>query len=393
MSWELARSAGTGRLLRTILVNRDELGQLIAKAVSDRPSPTRAAAGAPGNLGGPVPAVMRTPQSRDRGAARGASHSRSDRAPADPVQSIRRQVIVEHVRETGRQLNSDTREVLATIDILLRAYEGASGDAGHDAPGAGAAGPCTQPCPCAEPCQEAGRKRAEFIRDLLWAKLDPSMLMSAAQAHGIDSNREYLTLRAHAAAGQGLGELAIELGFQCGRSEGGGLGAVVNGHLVGFLTSPPQGRVRGIAGLGPARPLAELHRSFRMATRALHTTAHCGLTGVYKFTDLGLLPAILSDKAMGEVLCRRYLTPLGDTEFATEIIETLRVYLSFGMHTPQTAQLLCVHPNTVRYRIAKFEELTGVRFRSSRTVAFEVLWALEHRAVHGDPGTASGASA
>ena len=53
------------------------------------------------------------------------------------------------------------------------------------------------------------------------------------------------------------------------------------------------------------------------------------------------------------------------------------------MQAPRTAEVLCVHPNTVRYRIAKFEELTGVTFRTSRTASFEVLWALEHRAAHG----------
>jgi DNA-binding PucR family transcriptional regulator len=48
----------------------------------------------------------------------------------------------------------------------------------------------------------------------------------------------------------------------------------------------------------------------------------------------------------------------------------------------------------VRYRIARFEELTGVVFRGNRTAAFEVLWALEHRAAHGmQPSAAPGRTA
>jgi DNA-binding PucR family transcriptional regulator len=152
--------------------------------------------------------------------------------------------------------------------------------------------------------------------------------------------------------------------------------------------------VPGVSGLGPARPPARLHESFRMASRALHTADSRRMTGVCEFGRLGLLPAILSDEAIGDALHRRYLAPLGDTEFAAEIVETLRAYLLHEMHVPRTAQVLCVHPNTVRYRIAKFENLTGVAFRRNRTAAFEVLWALEHRAVaDARPATAARARA
>lgn len=240
----------------------------------------------------------------------------------------------------------------------------------------------------------ADRERAEFVRDVLWTTVDAARLASAALVHAVDTDREYLTLRARPAPGHGIDEFARALGLSRSRADGGGLGAVVNGHLVGFVTSRPRGTVRGVAGLGPARPLALLHESFQMATRALYTADRRKMTGVCEFSQLGLLPAILSDKATGAALCQRYFKPLGDTDFAVEIVETLRAYLSCGMHAPRTADVLCVHPNTVRYRIAKFEELTGVTFRGSRTASFEVLWALEHRAAHGmRPGSAPRAAA
>ena len=240
----------------------------------------------------------------------------------------------------------------------------------------------------------ADRERAEFVRDVLWATPDAARLASAALMHAVDIDREYLTLRARPAPGHGIDEFARALGLSRSRADGGGLGAIVNGHLVGFVTSRPQGTVRGVAGLGPARPLALLHKSFQMATRALYTADRRRMTGVCEFSKLGLLPAILSDQATGAALCQRYFTPLGDTDFAAEIVETLRAYLSCGMQAPRTADVLCVHPNTVRYRVAKFEELTGVTFRGSRTASFEVLWALEHRAAHRmPPGSAPRATA
>ena len=154
----------------------------------------------------------------------------------------------------------------------------------------------------------------------------------------------------------------------------------MHGDLVGFLTAPPDGHVPGVSGIGPPRPLERLHESFRMATRALDTATRRKLSGVHEFGQLGLLPAMFSDGAIGEALCRRYLTPLGGNEFAAEIVDTLRVYLIQGMHVARTAEKIFVHPNTVRYRISRFEELAGVSLRSNPATSFEVLWALEHRA-------------
>ena len=154
-------------------------------------------------------------------------------------------------------------------------------------------------------------ERAEFVRDVLWATLDAAQLASAARLHAVDPDREYLALRARPAPGRGIDELARALGLGRGQADGSGLGAIVNGHLVGFVSSLPRGTVAGVAGVGPARPLPLLHKSFQMATRALYTADRRKMTGVCEFSQLGLLPAILSDRATGTALCDRYFTPLG----------------------------------------------------------------------------------
>jgi DNA-binding PucR family transcriptional regulator len=50
------------------------------------------------------------------------------------------------------------------------------------------------------------------------------------------------------------------------------------------------------------------------------------------------------------------------------------------MHVSRASKRLHVHENTLRYRLGRFEEASGVSLRDSAT-AFEVWWALEHRAV------------
>ncbi|HSV66810.1 MAG TPA: helix-turn-helix domain-containing protein [Mycobacteriales bacterium] len=282
---------------------------------------------------------------------------------------IRRRVIVDYVVEVGARTGSDPHDLRETVDLVLTTCHVmvAAITAGYHS---------------VEPYgRGADQQRAEFVRGLLWGTLGPAEVGRHGSAYGVDPARHYLAMRARPAPGETIDQLARAHGFTFGRANGGGLGAVVDGDLVGFIIAPPAGPVPGVAGFGPPRPLARLDESFRMASRALETAHRHRLTGAHEFGRLGLLPAVHADGAVGNALRRRYLAPLGDTEFAVEVVDTLRVYLVQGMHIARTAELMCVHPNTVRYRIGRFEELVGVGLRNSPTTAFEVLWALEHSAV------------
>jgi DNA-binding PucR family transcriptional regulator len=59
------------------------------------------------------------------------------------------------------------------------------------------------------------------------------------------------------------------------------------------------------------------------------------------------------------------------------------------MHVERAAERLFVHPNTLRYRLARYEELTGTNLRDP-LAAFEVWWALRRATIH--PQEAAGAS-
>jgi DNA-binding PucR family transcriptional regulator len=146
--------------------------------------------------------------------------------------------------------------------------------------------------------------------------------------------------------------------------------------LAGFLPAAPTGNPPGIVGVGPPRPLERLSESFRLATRSLITAHSFRLPGIHTLERLGLRPAIVSDADVDDVMLDRYITPLGDADGAAEILTTLRVYFACGTHVDTAAQRLFVHPNTVRYRLARFEKLTGADLHDIQ-VAFEVWWALE----------------
>lgn len=222
--------------------------------------------------------------------------------------------------------------------------------------------------------------RATLVRDVLFGTTAPAEVRIQAGAYGVDTGREYVAVRARPAAGGSHRELERALGFHEAVQHRRGLSALVDGDLAGFLREPPAGEPPGVVGVGPPRPLDRLADSFRLATRALVTADSFGLSGIHDIETLGLRSAVAADGDVGDALRRRYLDPLESAGSEAEILATLRTYFECGMHVESSAERLFVHPNTLRYRIGRFEELTGASLRDP-TVAFEVWWALERAAM------------
>ena len=214
--------------------------------------------------------------------------------------------------------------------------------------------------------------RGDLVRGVLFGTLAPGERRGQLESYGVDSGREYVAVRARPA------NRAIEraLGFHEALQHRRGLSAIVDGDLVGFLRERPAGDPLGVVGVGPPRRLDGLAESFRLATRALVTADAFGLKGTYDAAQLGLRPAVVADDDVGDALCRRYLDPLDATRSAGELTATLRAYFECGLHVERAAERLFVHPNTMRYRLGRFEELTGASLRDP-VAAFEVWWALE----------------
>jgi DNA-binding PucR family transcriptional regulator len=156
-----------------------------------------------------------------------------------------------------------------------------------------------------------------------------------------------------------------------------GLMVWAHGELVGFLAVAPTEVRTGVLGLGPPRRPDRLAESFHLASRAVECAIAFGLTGVQGFDTLGLLPAIVADTDVGESLRRRYVRPAAGLESQPDLLRTIRMYFSCDMHVERTAKALFLHANTLRYRIARFEELTGATLRTPAS-AMEVWWALQH---------------
>ena len=91
--------------------------------------------------------------------------------------------------------------------------------------------------------------------------------------------------------------------------------------------------------------------------------------------------AVVDDHAVGASLLEHYVAPLeGLGHPGVEILNTVRAFLDNQGHHERTASQLYVHPNTVRYRIKRYEEIVGTSLRDTATMV-GIWWALERRRV------------
>lgn len=218
--------------------------------------------------------------------------------------------------------------------------------------------------------------RAAFVRDALLGTAPPDALRIQAEAYGLEPTAEYVAIRARLDEGVSRQKLERVLGFHDGMPHRRGLSAILSESIVGFARQSPPQDVDAVAGVGPPRPLERLAESYRLAARALLTTQACGFRGAYDLPSFGLRAAVAADADVGEPLRKRYLEPLAESGSSHELMATLRAYLACGMHVERTATRLFVHPNTVRYRLTRVEELTGASLRDTREL-FELWWAVE----------------
>jgi hypothetical protein len=117
------------------------------------------------------------------------------------------------------------------------------------------------------------------------------------------------------------------------------------------------------AALGPSVPPSQAHDSLRWARLTLALSRDGALpAGAPARTSEHLAQVILlQDRGLALTLARDRLSALArlaDAERA-RLLETLSAWLAHQRRTPQIAAELHVHPQTVRYRIAKLHELLG----------------------------------
>jgi len=144
-------------------------------------------------------------------------------------------------------------------------------------------------------------------------------------------------------------------------------------------------------GLGRSiRTLGDAAQSMADARVALEHASHNGATIIH-FDDLDPASWLLAscDQVVVSEKVVELLDPLREH---APLLETLRTYFAVNMNVAEAALRLNVHRNTVRYRLARIEDLLEMRLEAPRTIANLHLALLTERLDGGDAAaTANGA--
>jgi DNA-binding PucR family transcriptional regulator len=180
--------------------------------------------------------------------------------------------------------------------------------------------------------------------------------------------------------------LEWQLGVGDGAGPRRGLAALLDGDLAGFVLAPLPGTVTATVGVGPPASLHALENSFRLATRALETALAKRSEGPVEISALGLAPAVIADHDVGDEVARRIVEPvLATGRTGVALLETVTRYLDNDLRLEVTAAELYLHVNTVRYRLRRFEELTGMTLRHVDDLV-QVWWAIQRTRLAGNDG-------
>ncbi|NLT05848.1 MAG: PucR family transcriptional regulator [Solirubrobacterales bacterium] len=219
-------------------------------------------------------------------------------------------------------------------------------------------------------------QQTDFVRRILSGAIAGSEIGSGIEAYGLDRDQLYHAFRARPGLDADVREVERHLRIAPSAGRRAGMMALLDGDLCGFLTKPPQGPAPLAIGISPPVPLEQLAAVFRLATRALDTALAVGRSEVVGVEQLGLQPAVAADHDIGELMHARYIEPfLGHSASEAAILETVERYIHNDSRLERTAGELHVHPNTVRYRLTRFETITGCSLREHQAVV-EVWWAL-----------------
>lgn len=217
--------------------------------------------------------------------------------------------------------------------------------------------------------------RQGYLRAVLAGTLTDKELASLSADFGIDPRREFRALRARSRPGTSPDELLGELVTTL--RSGDGVLTVLGGDVVGFLAAkPPPASGAATIAVGPPRALSALSQSDAVAGRVFAAAWRRSDGGSFCLEDLTWRTAA-GDPDVSTVLRRRYLAPFADdAEFGRIVLDSVRVYLASDRRISTAARALSVHENTLRYRLQKFEQLTGTRLDATETLV-ELCWAFE----------------
>lgn len=158
----------------------------------------------------------------------------------------------------------------------------------------------------------------------------------------------------------------------------GALSARIGGELVALAEERPG--VRGeltapIALVGPVE-LDGVPAAAALALRTLHAAQRRGAAGLCTPADVAVDIVLGEEAGLGAELGRTWFYGLSPVDrYSRSLVQTLLVHLDTRESLEATARALYVHPNTVRYRLGRLQELTGQALPQDMDGRVRLWWA------------------
>ena len=140
----------------------------------------------------------------------------------------------------------------------------------------------------------------------------------------------------------------------------GGALAPVDGRLCGLTPRLPADSP-ALTVTTPAVPLDQVPAAYELCLAALDEARRQGRTGMHSVVDLAAETALGAQPVLAGFLREALLGALDPAdEFHRDLVATAVAYLDHGQRLDRTADAVHLHPNTVRYRLRRLQELTGL---------------------------------
>lgn len=221
-------------------------------------------------------------------------------------------------------------------------------------------------------------RRSMFVRGVLGGGYSVEEVHRDADLFGLDPRRTYVPLAIRIPAAGTADTLRRALASALRTSVDRLLLTDVGASLGCIATVAPDSLAGFCVGVGTAAALDSLGDGFAEAELALGTATLFDIDGVVRLEELGARPLALSATGAFGRLERRHCAALdSEGRSGSEIEVTMRQYLERNQQVEEVASLLTVHPNTVRYRVRRFRELTGLDVRQTDDLI--VAWWLLNR--------------
>jgi putative transposase len=224
------------------------------------------------------------------------------------------------------------------------------------------------------------RHRIALLQRVLTGGLDPAELQTGGAVHSVLPGLCYWAVRGRGLR-SGADSQRLARHLEHGAGVGRALVAPLDDDVAGITTVPPRPLEQSVIAVAGPVDLAGVPAAFAEASRVLAVALRYDRDGLVDSSSLSVRLAVEQQTDLGELLHRRYLSGLlGRGPGAADVLATVTAWLRRQRSVGATARELSVHENTVRYRLARFAELTGADLADT-DVLVELWWALEYASI------------